>query len=26
LLASELLDLMKEKKMLGDLNVPHLVP
>ena len=26
LLASELLDMMKEKKMLGDLNVPHLVP
>jgi lysophospholipase L1-like esterase len=26
LMASELLDLMKEKKMLGDLNVPHLVP
>ena len=26
LLASELLDLMKQKKLLGDLNVPHLVP
>jgi len=26
LLASELLDLIREKKMLGDLNVPHLVP
>ena len=26
LLASELLDLMKQKNLLGDLNIPHLVP
>ena len=26
LLASELLDLMKQKNLVGDLNVPHLVP
>jgi len=26
LLASELLELMKQKNLLGDLNVPHLVP
>jgi lysophospholipase L1-like esterase len=26
LIASELLDLMKQKNLLGDLNVPHLVP
>jgi lysophospholipase L1-like esterase len=26
LLASELLDLMKQKRLLGDMNIPHLVP